>query len=104
MLWIPGWPITAVLTPGILLSNSNHKPFKLCYLCDFVSPLGMSVFEIQLLATDSKLLTRLLLSNSNHNPFKMCYLCDFVSPLGMSVFEIPLLATDYKLLTSLLSS
>jgi hypothetical protein len=38
----------------------------MCDLCDFVSPLGMSVFEIQLLATDYKLLTRLLLSNSNH--------------------------------------
>ncbi len=45
-----------------LLSNSNHNPFKLCYLCDFVSPLGMSVFEIPLLATDYKLLTKLLTS------------------------------------------
>jgi hypothetical protein len=25
-----------------LLSNSNHNPFKLCCLCGFVSPLGLS--------------------------------------------------------------
>jgi hypothetical protein len=35
-------PTAYCLTTNLLLSNKNHKPFKLCYLCDFVSPLGMS--------------------------------------------------------------
>jgi hypothetical protein len=56
----------------------------MCCLCDVVRTLGMSVIEIQLLATDLKLLTNLLLSNLNHKPFKMCHLYDFVSFLGMS--------------------
>jgi hypothetical protein len=57
----------------------------MCCLCDVVRALGMSVIEIQLLATDLKLLTNSLLSNSNHKPPKIWYLYDFVRSLGMSL-------------------
>jgi hypothetical protein len=56
----------------------------MCYLYDFVRALGMSVFEIPLLATDYKLLTRLLLSNSSHKYLKKCHLYGSVSSVGMS--------------------
>jgi hypothetical protein len=48
-------PTAYCLTTSLLLSNSNHKHLKVCYLYDFVCSLGMSFSKE--ITTDYCLLT-----------------------------------------------